>query len=290
MSSVARGRQRRSHGASSPENHERWLLTYADLITLLMVFFVVMYSMSLTDANKFRQVKVALERAFNVDVLRGTDAKSVGGDAEGSTTTVAQAIFAAPESLQLTGIRLASQVQAVVLGTGNAPTIAVISDAEGVLVRMSGSFLFDSGRAELKPNVLPVLDVVAAELRTLPNDVRVDGHTDNVPVNSPRYPTNWELSSARALAVIRYLAESGGVPASRLIAAGYGEFRPLAPNDTREQRSLNRRVEIRVLASSNFAGLGPRSWVAEPPSESAVALAPRVSTNDPSITTTTELP
>ena len=95
-----------------------------------------------------------------------------------------------------------------------------------------------------------ILDTIAAELRALPNDVRVDGHTDSTPIDSPRYPTNWELSAARAITVTRYLSESAGIPAARFTAAGYGEYRPMVPNDTRVHRALNRRVEIHILSSS----------------------------------------
>src|SRR6185295_7698653 len=94
------------------------------------------------------------------------------------------------------------------------------------------------------------LDTIANEFRTTTNDIRVDGHTDSNPIDSPRYPTNWELSSARALAVTRYFTETSGIRAGRLMAAGFGEFRPIAVNDTREHRALNRRVEIHVLSTS----------------------------------------
>jgi chemotaxis protein MotB len=90
---------------------------------------------------------------------------------------------------------------------------------------------------------------VADELRPLDNDIRVDGHTDSTPIDSPRYPTNWELSAARALAVTRYLSETDGVRSGRLMAAGFGEFRPLVPNDSRDHRAQNRRVEIHLLSS-----------------------------------------
>jgi chemotaxis protein MotB len=115
---------------------------------------------------------------------------------------------------------------------------------------LSGSFLFQSGRAELQPDALPLLDAVANQLRTGSNPVRVEGHTDTIPPDSERYPTNWELSTARAVSVTRYLAESGHLPAGRLSAEGFGEFHPLVDNDTREHRSLNRRVEIHILAAS----------------------------------------
>ena len=123
-------------------------------------------------------------------------------------------------------------------------------DREGVVIRLSGSYLFDSGRAELKPNSLAVLDAIAERARPLTRTrSAIDGHTDSTPIESARYPTNWELSAARALAVTRYLTETDGVRSDRLMAAGFGEFRPLVPNDTREHRAQNRRVEIHLLSS-----------------------------------------
>jgi chemotaxis protein MotB len=242
---VTRRRRHRGHEASH-ENHERWLLTYADLITLLMVFFVVLYSMSSADSTKWKHISAALQQAFNVDVLQGAAPTS---PIEGDSMPTAPADNLIKDSDVPQVSRLQDKIQAVLDGISQAPDVSVGVDREGVVIRMSGSYLFDSGRAELKPNSLAVLDAIASEIRLLPNEIRVDGHTDSMPIDSPRYPTNWELSSARALAVTRYLTETDRIAADRMIAAGFGEFRPLVPNDTREHRALNRRVEIHLLSS-----------------------------------------
>jgi chemotaxis protein MotB len=135
--------------------------------------------------------------------------------------------------------------------SGQTPDVTVGTDKDGVVIRLSGSYLFDSGRAELKPNSMKVLDAIANELKLLPNEIRVDGHTDSIPLtNSPLYATNWELSAARAVTVARYFSQTDGIQASRLIAAGFGEYHPIVPNDTREHRAQNRRVEIHVLSST----------------------------------------
>jgi chemotaxis protein MotB len=247
------GRRKKRGPGGSHENHERWLITYADLITLLMVFFVVLYSMANADSVKFKLVSAALSRAFNVDILKGTSPESLGGDGGGGPSSAIEDLVAQSGSASPLVNRLSSTLEQAInsdiVPQGlSAPDMSVVDTPEGVVVRLSGSFLFESGRAELKPNAMPILDALAAELRALRNDVRVDGHTDNIPVDSPRYATNWELSGARAFAVLRYLAEAGGVPSTRLTAAGFGEFRPLVTNDTREHRALNRRVEVRILA------------------------------------------
>src|SRR5919206_268154 len=227
---MAHGRRgKRGHSEGGHENAERWLLTYADLITLLMVFFVVLYSMSQSDSVKFHRISVALEQAFNLDVLQG---RNTNGLNEGtpSVTTPIQDLFTTPDhAAEVARLEQEIEQAAAANGSDQNPSVQVGSDKEGIVIRLSGSYLFDSGRAELKPNSLGILDAVAAELRALPNDVRIDGHTDSTPIDSPRYPTNWELSAARALTVTRYLTESAGLPAVRFTAAGYGEYHPLAP-------------------------------------------------------------
>ena len=256
---MSKGRRHRGHDGGH-ENSERWLLTYADLITLLMVFFVVLYSMSSADSTKWKQISAALTQAFNVDVLQGTTAAAVTDGANPIAPPVDNLINDS-EVPQVS--RLQNKLQSILDGASQAPDVSVGVDREGVVIRLSGSYLFDSGRAELKPNSYAVLDAVAAEIRLLPNDIRVDGHTDATPIDSPRYPTNWELSSARALAVTRYLSETDGVTADRLMAAGFGEFRPLVPNDTREHRAQNRRVEIHLLSSVR-PGAAPPSVTPHP--------------------------
>src|SRR5438105_8220901 len=211
-----------------------------------MVFFVVLYSMSSADSTKWKQISAALTQAFNVDVLQGTTTTTVV-DGAAQPVPPMDNLIADSEVPQVS--RLQNKLQSIVDGASQAPDVTVGVDREGVVIRLSGSYLFDSGRAELKPNSLAVLDAVAAEIRPLANDVRVDGHTDSTPIDSPRYPTNWELSTARALAVTRYFTETNGIQSTRLMAAGFGEFRPLAPNDTRAHRASNRRVEIHVLSS-----------------------------------------
>lgn len=245
---MARSRAR-GGGEPEKENHERWLITYADLITLLMVFFVVLYSMARSDSSKFQRVSASLERAFNVDVLKGSSASSIGGDGAGTQTVIVEQMFQSPdEGVNQEAQRLKRKLETIVPGQLKQPDLAVGTSRDGIVVRLSGSFLFDSGRAEVKPNAYPILDTLAEQLRAVANDVRVDGHTDSTPIDSPRFPTNWELSTARATAITRYLSEVGGVPASRLSAAGFGEFRPVATNETRAGRALNRRVEVNILA------------------------------------------
>lgn len=245
-------RRHKGH-AEGHDNAERWLLTYADLITLLMVFFVVLYSMSSADSSKWKQISAALEQAFNVDVLRGQSGASID-DTSGPPPPPIDNLISDQQVPQVA--RLQSAIQSVLNnatkdGGLQTPEVTVGTDREGVVIRLSGSYLFDSGRAELKPNSFALLDAIADQLKLEQNDIRIDGHTDSTPlIGSALYPTNWELSTARALAVTRYLTETDNVLPTRMEAAGFGEFRPIVSNDTREHRAMNRRVEIHLLSST----------------------------------------
>jgi len=195
-----------------------------------------------------------LEQAFNLDVLHGYTSTSIDDNAGAQPPAIDTMIINNQQVPQVARIQSAVQAaidQANQNGSAQTPDVSVGTDREGVVIRLSGSYLFDSGRAELKPNSFALLDAITNQLKLEPNDIRVDGHTDSMPLlGSPLYPTNWELSTARALAVTRYLSETDGIMATRLEAAGYGEFRPIVPNDTREHRALNRRVEIHLLTST----------------------------------------
>jgi chemotaxis protein MotB len=125
--------------------------------------------------------------------------------------------------------------------------VEVGASREGIVISLAGNMLFDSGKSDLKSQGLVLLDTVAERLKTMTNEIRIEGHTDNVPIATPLYPSNWELSSSRAITVGRYLSEHDDISPTRLAAAGYGEFRPIASNDTREGRARNRRVDLVIL-------------------------------------------
>lgn len=240
------------------ENHERWLITYADLITLLMVFFVVMFSMARADQGKFSKLAASLQQAFRVDVLRGNDPTEIGGnDGAAMITTVLQSSLAPPSIVHVADSKIVSTLAELNEAISQIPQISttarnveVGAGRDGVVISMSGNALFDSGRADLKADGVVLLDALAPRLRDMPNEVRIEGHTDAVPISTPLFPSNWELSSARATTVARRLIEFGGIKANRLIAAGYGDSRPAASNDTREGRARNRRVDVVIIASA----------------------------------------
>jgi chemotaxis protein MotB len=235
---------------------ERWLLTYADLITLLMVFFVVLYSISKTDGGRMSELRASIQRAFNVEVLAGNDPARLHGKA--SDTVPGSALLGTREvpSDGLLENRLVSTMDELKDMLNQLPRpqqdralVNVGAARDGFIISLAGNALFDSGKADLRPDGLLLLDALAQGLQPLANEVRIEGHTDNIPITTALYPSNWELSSARATNVARYLGEHGNVAPTRLIAAGFGENRPVAPNETRDGRARNRRVDIVVLST-----------------------------------------
>ena len=224
------------------ENSERWLLTYADMITLLLVFFIVLYSMANIDKEKFMTVAASMARAFG----RGGGGL-IAGLGGGGTGAPAPIFFDTLPQQQQDFLSVGASMAEFAEQAGLTGDIAVNMTYEGVVISLSESLVFEPGGADLSERAKATLAVVADVLKELPNAVRVEAHTDNVPTNSPVYPTNWELSVARSVAIVRYLSEQYGIDPSRLCAAGYGEYRPLVPNDTREHRAINRRAEIVIL-------------------------------------------
>ncbi len=231
---------KKRHHEAEHENSERWLLTYADLITLLLAFFIVMYSMSQVDAKKFGAMSTALNR-----ILSGGGLLLKG---ESGTTIAAQQSYAPVEgdNSRLVMADLVTEVRNHHL----VNKVKIRRDARGVVLSLNEKVLFPSGSAELGDSARSLLDTLSTLVSRLPNEVRIEGHTDNVPIHGGRYDSNWELSAARATSVVRFMIEHHLLPPYQLSAAGYAEFRPLAPNDSPENRTLNRRVDFVILSAA----------------------------------------
>jgi chemotaxis protein MotB len=250
-------------------NHERWLITYADMITLLMVLFIVLYSISQVDLAKFRRLKEGVAGGFGGTAAAGALSGGAGplpggagvfdaglhGTQAVTSAQAAQAALADAEA-RAAGARqqravlqgAQQEIQRSLARDGLGDTVKFRLEARGLVVTIvSDKVLFDPGQADLKPEGQDIVDKLAAVIGRLPNMLAVEGHTDNTPV-SGRYPSNWELSTARATTVLRELIDRHGISPNRLQAAGYADGRPVAGNDTPEGRSANRRVELVVLA------------------------------------------
>lgn len=253
-------RRKKGHDDEHPD--ERWLITYADLLTLMFVLFMVLFSMSVVNTGKFDALKEALQDSLSggvtdggagvmsqVSATPGLEATAgtmvapvlpTAGSGADAATQSAQAL----ENAQLEAAKRA--IDAAVADAGLTASVSSRIDQRGLWVRLqTDGVLFDSGSAALRAEGERLLTPVSATLRRLPNPVRVEGHTDSVPIATSIFPSNWELSGARAAAVVRKL-ERGGLPGSRLEVSGFGESQPISTNDTAAGRAANRRVDVLV--------------------------------------------
>ncbi len=230
----------RGHGHEEHENTERWLLTYADLITLLLGLFVILYAMSKIDAGKYSEIVSALGGVFG----------SPQGVLVGQNGVLDQPLT----SLQNDRKKVAEQIRSALKLDANPVPIQVSENERGVTVHIMEELLFASGSAEIKTTSFAAIDTLARILRELPNDLRVEGHTDNVPIGTPLFPSNWHLSVARAVNVGYYLIQKHRLVADRVSVVGYSEYRPILPNDTPEHRAVNRRVDIVIVTGVGHGG------------------------------------
>jgi chemotaxis protein MotB len=236
---------KRRKSEEDKENLERWLLTYADLITLLLAFFVMLYVFSKQDARKYDAMTMQLKAIFS----GGAGIVKEGGRT-GSQTVES---FAPGRSNEEIRKQLDEQIKSLAGPDGAQNNISVITDERGIVIRIMDKAFYDPGKADLKEKAKETLDKIVPVIKTLPNDIRIEGHTDNVPINTAEFKSNWELSVRRATEVVRYLIENGGIKPERISAAGYAEYRPMAPNDSDANRSLNRRIEIIVVNTGKKA-------------------------------------
>ena len=238
-------RQKHNSGGES-DSGPGWLTTFNDLVTLLMVFFVLLFTMSSVDAKKMKDFQFALQSSLGlleagqmVDITIKTpqpinDMSHVKTQPEGTKKRTKD---------RLHGQLSPEQVKSLEAALG----IQIDETNEGVRFSFENQILFDFGKADINPAGHALLDQIARVLQQDPAAVRVEGHTDNVPIQTRRFPSNWELSVARAVNVVKYFAEVGHIDPRRLSAVGYGESRPLVTNDTPANRQKNRRVEILLL-------------------------------------------
>jgi len=233
---------RRSKGHAEEHPDERWVISYADLVTLLFGFFIILYATA--DANEIKMEALArgLADAFNVGVNEGDIGSSFF---DGGTGIIPERNVAGALDFDLEQIRRLIEEQS--LEAGVQGQILVSRDEDRIIIRLADNLVFPSASADIREQALPLLGIVANAVNQTNNEIRVEGHTDNIPLATEKYPSNWELSSARATAVLRLLTEELGVDPARAFAAGFGEYRPIASNLAPEGRALNRRADIVLL-------------------------------------------
>lgn len=238
---------RKRYDDGAQENHERWLISYADFITLLFAFFVVMYAISIVNEGKYAVLSEALGDAFG--------GRSVAPQAHTSVEPVlplshivnrkrAEAARRERERMEI----LAKDLTATLMPLVKSGQVRVTQNAHGIGIELNASVLFAQGEATLQQEAREVLGAVAGLLKDAPQRIEVEGHTDNLPITNERFASNWELSAVRAASVVRLFIESG-VQDVRLSAIGHGATRPVAPNDTPANQARNRRVAVMILAS-----------------------------------------
>ena len=241
MSSRRRGGHGGGHGSS-----ERWLLTYADLITLLLAFFVILYAMSQTDVKKMESMAAALRVAFNNNT-GGSDTPVTGQPnvLVGGATPLDFAMMQMQDQLEKKIAEEFGEKQ----GEDGQQAVTTKITERGLVVSLASSAFFDPGAAALRSDGIALLRTVAGTLKSSGRAIMIEGHTDDTPIHTYQYPSNWELSTSRATAVVRYLVETYKLPPERLSAAGYGEYKPLVANTSPQNRAKNRRVDIVILKS-----------------------------------------
>jgi len=222
------------HSDHDPDNLHRWLLTYSDLITLLLGFFVILFAVSQISESRYKAVTKALKNVF--------------GQHQGDATAVNSLIQPVRLTRQMLSDTLTDALDQALVGQPElAKAVTLVPKFDGIALRFQDRILFDLGEADIRPEARELLLSLARVLARFPNRLRVDGHTDDLPIHNAKFASNWQLSSTRASNVVYVLQEEGGIDGRRIMAAGYAAFQAALPNVSDENRAVNRRVEIVVL-------------------------------------------
>lgn len=222
-----------------PKGTPLYMMTWGDMCTLLLCFFVLLLAMSSTDPGKFNVAASSFHNALggvlesypSIMISKDILIPRLGGDEQNKRMAVDAAL----------------KIKEVVKKDGLEDAVKVKVTESGIAVKLSDPIGFDIGESDIKPELIPTLKSICEIINQVPStQIRVEGHTDDLPIKSQKFPSNWELSSSRALNVVKFMASSGKIEPSRLSAIGYGEYRPMVPNTSVENRKMNRRIEIFV--------------------------------------------
>ena len=249
-------KKRKQESDEHADNHERWLVSYADFITLLFAFFIVMYAVSSVNEGKYRVLSSSLVSAFkndnssNLAPAQATDFSPISIRQSNQTDSIKLI-----DNLSFQKTKKQEKMKSMAKNILHAleplvkdGQVRVTQSSLGITVEINASVLFSPGQAKLADNSSLTLQAVAHVIKGHEHEIHVEGHTDNLPIQTENFPSNWELSSARASSVIRLFTENG-VEAHRLTALGYGENRPIETNETPEGRKRNRRVTIMIMST-----------------------------------------
>ncbi len=261
---------------------ERWMLSYADFMTLLMIFFVVMYAMSQVDQTKYNMLSRSLSIAM------GGGKTIVGAENTSSVKDSVKTVDKATESdeseeqikMETNKLKqLKKQVDSYLTANGLSQNVSSQIDERGLVVSLNNTLFFDTGKAEIKPEIQSTLIGIGKMIKQMGNSIRIEGHTDNVPISDSTYASNWQLSCARAANVTQFLQDKVGIKPEKLTSVGYGEYRSVTDNSTDANKAKNRRVDI-IIESSKFNNIEHGN------SNSTSGSSTSSSTNGSQITTT----
>ncbi len=250
--------RRRKHPAH--ENHERWLVSYADFITLLFAFFVVMFASSQTDKGKAQRISDSVTKALEENqltaavatILGGTVSDKGKGNAQMKGPGGAEKTESNPAVVELTpSLKRLTEALKQEIERG---MLQISMEPRGLVVSLRQAAFFPSGQDNIDPRTYPILDRVIQTIQPLPNKIRLEGHTDAVPIHNERFRSNWDLSTARGVSVLELLQGRYQVPVRRLSVGGYAETVPITSNDTEEGRAKNRRVDVVILNEFGLQG------------------------------------
>ncbi len=254
---------RKKKHAEEHENHERWLVSYADFMTLLFAFFVVMYAVSRVDNKRLVQATESIRWAMHFSGTGGVGAVPIfdGPPSEGGGPALHQGVVNVQEEhkgIEMLRKKLEKRVRPFVMERPPSSVVSVLVEGRRLTVRLAATEFFDPGQAVLRPESLAILDAIADVLVPLERLLRVEGHTDETPIANERWRNNWELSAARAATVVTYLEAAHAAPAPLLAAVGLGAAHPLSSEGTPEARVRNRRVELvlELALSDELLGTG----------------------------------
>lgn len=213
-------------------NTNGWMDTYADTITLLLTFFILLYSISVVDSQKLNKLAEAMKKSLqgstNITEIKNIEDLKVG---EGKSDYE----------------NLAEKLNTVIEQNALTDVVKIREEERGVVLQLDETILFDSGEAVLKDYSRNILNTITTVIKNIDNDVLIEGNTDNIPINNEYFKSNWELSTARAVSIVRYFVETKEINPTRFSVKGYAEYKPLVENNTEENRSINRRVDILIV-------------------------------------------
>ncbi len=248
-------------------NHERWLVSYADFITLLFAVFVVLYAMGQSDKAKVEAVMQSIQQSFGMATAGAPTPKMnvIPSKTISAIPSLKPDVSIAPPGRLRTGQakvraeekdfrQIKASIEAYLVKQGAQNKVTLEITRRGLIVSLKEAGFFDSGKATIKPEAYELVNTIAEVMTQYNNPLRFEGHTDNVPISSAQFPSNWELSTSRATNAVKYLIKNFDVDPDKISATGYAEFRPLADNATSEGRARNRRVDLVMLSSDGVRG------------------------------------